>query len=77
MDKGIIGIKDMHQTQIEELMNFIAHALDLSSTLADVLEEEDIFDETKNKVENLLEMFGGHAIITDQTLPESLDLEQG
>lgn len=72
-----VGFKDMHSAQIEEFMNFVAHALDLSSTLSDVLEEEDIFTETKNQVENLIEMFGGHAMITDQTSPESSDLEQG
>jgi hypothetical protein len=72
-----VGFKDMHSAQIEEFMNFVAHALDLSSTLSDVLEEEDVFTETKNKVENLIEMFGGHAMITDQTSPESTDLEQG
>ena len=72
-----VGFKDMHSAQIEEFMNFVAHALDLSSTLSDVLEKEDIFTETKNQVENLIEMFGGHAMITDQTLPESTDLEQG
>jgi hypothetical protein len=72
-----VGFKDMHSAQIEEFMNFVAHALDLSSTLSDVLEEEDVFTETKNKVENLIEMFGGHAMITDQTSHESTDLEQG
>jgi hypothetical protein len=77
MSKDILGFKDMHQTQIEEFMNFVAHALDLSSTLADAFEEEDVFEETKNKVENLIEMFGGHAIITGQTSPESSDLGQG
>jgi hypothetical protein len=72
-----VGFKDMHSAQIEEFMNFVAHALDLSSTLSDVLDQEDVFTETKNQVENLIEMFGGHAMITDQTSPESTDLGQG
>jgi hypothetical protein len=72
-----VGFKDMHKAQIKEFMDFVAYALDLSSTLSDVLKEEDIFTETKNHVENLIEMFGGHAMITDQMSPESTDLEQG
>lgn len=76
MDDKIIGFKDMHSAQVEEFMNFVAHALDISSTLADSVNEEGIFEETKSKVESLIEMFGGHAVI-DQTSHVWSDLEQG
>jgi len=76
MDNIIIGFKDMHQSQIDELMNFLCSSLDWAMALSEVLEEEEIFSEAKNKVESLIEMFGGNALIV-QTSLESSDLEQG
>jgi hypothetical protein len=76
MDDNIIGFKDMHQSQIDELMNFLCSSLDWAMALSEVLEEEEIFSEAKNKVESLIEMFGGNALIV-QTSLESSDLEQG
>lgn len=75
--EDIIGFKDMHPAQVKEFMNFIADALGMARALSDELEEESIFEDTKSKVESLIEMFGGQALIIDQMSPESSDLEQG
>ena len=76
MDDKIIGFKDMNQSQINELMDFICHFLDMAQALSEAIEEEDIFSEAKNKVENLIEMFGGNALI-GQTSHDLFDLGQG
>jgi len=76
MDNNIIGFKDMHQSQIDELMNFLCSSLDWAMALSEVLEEEEIFSDAKNKVESLIEMFGGNALIV-QTSHHLSDLEQG
>lgn len=77
MEKDIIGFKDMHSDQITELMDFIAHSLTLANALAEEVDDEEIFDDAKSRVESLIEMLGGQALITDQTSLESTDLEQG
>lgn len=67
-----VGFKDMAEEQIEELLNFCCHALNIAVNYAD----DEIVEDTENMISNLIELFGGHAII-DQTSPESSDLEQG
>lgn len=67
-----VGFKDMAEEQIEELLNFCCHALNVATNYGD----DDVATETEEKVAALIEIFGGHAII-DQTSPESSDSEQG
>lgn len=67
-----VGFKDMAEEQVEELLNFCCHALNVATNYGD----DDVATETEEKVAALIEIFGGHAII-DQTSPESSDSEQG
>lgn len=75
--EGVIGFKDMHPAQVTEMMDFIAHFLTMADALSNAMEDEEVFLDAKNRAESLIEMFGGQALITDQTSPESSDLEQG
>lgn len=67
-----VGFKDMAEEQIEELLNFCCHALNVADNYGD----DEIAVDTEEKVANLIEIFGGTAII-DRTSPESSDSEQG
>lgn len=67
-----VGFKDMAGEQIDELLNFCCHALNIATNYGD----DDVATETQEKVAALIEIFGGNAII-DQTSPESSDSEQG
>lgn len=67
-----VGFKDMAEQQIDELLNFCCHALDVATNYGD----DEIAAETEEKIVNLIELFGGHAII-DQMSPESSDSELG
>ena len=67
-----VGFKDMAEEQVEELLNFCCHALNVAVNYGD----DEIAVDTEEKIASLIEIFGGHAII-DQTSPESSDSEQG
>lgn len=67
-----VGFKDMAEEQVEELLNFCCFALDVAVNYGD----EEVVEDTKDMISNLIEIFGGHAII-DQLPPESADSEQG
>lgn len=67
-----VGFMDMAEEQVEELLNFCCHAMNVAVNYGD----DDVATETEGKVAALIEIFGGHAII-DQTSPESSDSEQG
>lgn len=71
MSNGMIGVKDMHPMQIEALMNFCCHALDMAATLAEMQGDPEIATETISMVESLTELFGANAVIV-QTSPGSL-----
>lgn len=74
MSGGMIGVKDMHPLQIEALMDFCCHALDMAAALAEEAGDPEIAAETISMVESLTELFGANAIIL-QTSPESLGSE--
>jgi hypothetical protein len=76
MDEKMLGVKDMHPAQIQELMDFCCYALDRAEELAELSDDPEYADEAQSRVESLLEMFGANALIV-RTSPESLDSEQG
>ena len=67
-----VGFKDMAGEQIDELLNFCCHALNIATNYGD----DEIAVDTQERVAALIEIFGGNAII-DRTSPESSDSEQG
>ena len=74
MSSGMVGVKDMHPMQIEALMNFCCHALDMAATLAEMQGDPEIANEAVSMVESLTELFGANAVIL-QTSHESSDSE--
>lgn len=74
MSSGMVGVKDMHPMQIEALMNFCCHALDMAATLAEMQGDPEIATEAISMVESLTELFGANAVIL-QTSHESSDSE--
>lgn len=74
MSDGMVGVKDMHPMQIEALMNFICHTLNLSASLSELTGDPEIAEETISMVESMTELFGANTIIV-QTSPESPDSE--
>lgn len=74
MSNGMVGVKDMHPMQIEALMNFCCHALDMAATLAEMQGDPEIANEAVSMVESLTELFGANAVIL-QTSHESSDSE--
>lgn len=74
MASGMVGVQDMHQMQVEELLNFCCYTLDLAAALAETIGDPEITTEAISAVESLTEMFGANAFI-HQTSPELSDLE--
>ena len=76
MSENMVGVKDMHPMQIEALMAFICHTLDMAEALAELTGDPEIASETISVVESLTELFGANAVIL-QMSPESSGSEQG
>lgn len=75
MSEKMVGVKDMHPLQIQELMDFCCYALDLAEALAERLGDPEVAAEAASKVESLAEIFGANALIL-QTSPGSPGSEQ-
>lgn len=76
MSENMVGVKDMHPMQIEALMAFICHTLDIAEGLSELTGDPEIASETISMVESLTELFGANAVIL-QMSPESSDSERG
>lgn len=74
MSDKTVGIHDMHPLQVQELMQFCCHALELADALSELAADREILEDTISKVESLGEMFGANAVIL-QTSPGSTGSE--
>lgn len=74
MANGMVGGKDMHHMQVEELLNFCCYTLDMAHELAVASGDPEIVAEAISKVESLTEMFGMTALILQRS-PESMGSE--
>lgn len=62
-DEKVFGVKDMHSSQVAELMNFCCYTLDLAAELSNKMNDPEVFEEASSKVESLAEMFGANTLI--------------
>lgn len=62
-DEKALGVKDMHQAQINELMQFCCYTLEIADELAEILGDPEVLENAKSQVESLAEMFGADALI--------------
>lgn len=77
MARRAVGVKDMLPEQVAELMSFVCYSLDVAQALSEETGDPEIFEEAVSAVENLVEMFGGNAIVIHRMSHESSDQEQG
>lgn len=71
MSEKMVGVKDMHPMQIEALMTFCCHALDVAATLAEEVGDPEIANDMIAQVESLTEIFGANAVILQTSLESS------
>jgi len=58
-----LGFREMHQTQIHELLEFINMSLNASA-----MADPDIYEEMSEKAQDLIEIFGGIQLVTETSL---------
>lgn len=63
----VLGVKDMHPAQVQELMDFCCYALNLADAISMEMDCPEVAEETASKVESLLEMLGANAVILQRS----------
>lgn len=53
-----LGLKDMHQVQVESLLEFISITLNLAT----LTNNQDVIDDTEALADELIKLFGGNGI---------------
>jgi len=58
-----LGFREMHQTQIHELLDFINCSLNAAA-----MADPEVYEEMSEKAQDLIEIFGGIQIVTETSL---------
>ena len=58
-----LGFREMHQTQIEMLLDFMTCSLNAAA-----MADQQVYEEMSEKAQDLVEIFGGIQLVTETSL---------